>query len=169
MFRRDSFSALLTKAIYGAFGFQQLLVGIQVAASEDAGESWTLNSVLTVDDDAHLPGADRQWLAFGPAGIVYVSFQHAEGLGILVARSDDGGHTFGPFVSASGPPYHAHPARFRRCGGRDARPRDGTRVQRRLHALRARDPARRTRRGRPRGRRIRGRAHRDRSIWRTPI
>lgn len=94
------FSALLTKAAYGAFGFQQVLFGIQVAASEDAGETWAVNNVITVDDDPRLLGADRQWLAFGQDGIVYVSFQHTEGLGILVARSDDGGRTLGPFVNA---------------------------------------------------------------------
>ncbi|HUR25565.1 MAG TPA: sialidase family protein [Candidatus Thermoplasmatota archaeon] len=94
------FSALVSKAVYGAFGFQQLLLGIQVAASEDAGKTWTVNKLLTIDHDIKLLGTDRQWLAFGQDDVVYVSFQDTEGLGILVARSDDGGRTFGAFVNA---------------------------------------------------------------------
>jgi hypothetical protein len=81
--------------------------GVQVASSMDEGETWDINTYIGLADGIH---PDRQWLGFGSDGAVYLSVNHFSqaapatpflpGYGILVARSDDGGRTFGPFATA---------------------------------------------------------------------
>lgn len=80
------------------------LPGLQVARSDDAGATWTTNVMLSLRADpvgalvggAVATSADRQWLGFGPDGEVYLSYFQVPA-GIFLARSDDGGATFGPF------------------------------------------------------------------------
>lgn len=91
--------------------------GIQVARSDDAGASWSTNQLLASPASpgtlAHVP--DRPWIVPGPKGTVLVSYTNAARQEAWVARSDDGGATFGafrlaiPFVehataSPAGPP-----------------------------------------------------------------
>lgn len=92
-------------------GPQQRLAGSHVAASDDEGATWTINTFvppLTTPAGAAptgIAGTDRQWLAFGADELVYVSwaqqdfvstgvFGYAVGTGLWVARSADGGRTF---------------------------------------------------------------------------
>lgn len=92
-----------------------ILGGIQVAASKDGGASWPANTYLALSGTTTTVGADRQWLAFGPDGEVYVSYLHTTspvlpfaplpfspldvtGDDVRVARSDDGGASFTAFV-----------------------------------------------------------------------
>lgn len=98
---------LYFSAVVGGFG-------IQVAASGDGGETWPVNTYAMVPASPDPPqaGADRQWLAFGEHGEMYLTYQRnalvnvANVLvlppperGIVVARSDDGGRTWSTFRS----------------------------------------------------------------------
>lgn len=92
------------------------LIGIHVAVSPDAGTTWTSNVILGVGDTRTTAVADRQWVAGGPHGELYLSFNHFNGapyyfayagvaavvgpwLGnvVQVTRSDDGGATWSDF------------------------------------------------------------------------
>lgn len=90
-----------------------VLSGIQVARSEDLGETWS-STYLTLPSHFGAPGADRQWLSFGADGLVCLNFQYVGQLTplgwqsvtdpeIRASCSDDGGATFPDFVSVSGP------------------------------------------------------------------
>jgi hypothetical protein len=63
-------------------------VGVGVFSSSDHGHSWKESVVAT------LPGADRPWMAFGPAGRVYLLYKDAAAE--VVQTSTDHGATFGP-------------------------------------------------------------------------
>lgn len=74
-----------------------------VARSEDGARSWhsVLLAVDLADPSAGITAVpDRQWLGFGADGAIYASYTLVPG-GSFVARSDDGGRSFGPFVPAS--------------------------------------------------------------------
>lgn len=103
-------------------------VGVAVARSDDEGATWTPTAFVPstpvaapepLDLFAAPLGVDRQWLAFGGNGTVYVEYAQqdcsfptgaapvaphflvrCEATGIWVARSDDGGETFGRPVLA---------------------------------------------------------------------
>lgn len=91
-----------------------LLTGIQVASTEDGAERWS-SLFLSLPSHLRAPGADRQWLAFGPDGLVCLHFQYvgpilAPAIGgvreapeVRISCSTDGGATFPEFVSVSGP------------------------------------------------------------------
>lgn len=71
--------------------------GVQVARSDDAGQTWAVNSYVSLLRDPTVPAPgieDRQWLGFGPDGVVYLTFSQIP-TGLWIARSDDGGATFG--------------------------------------------------------------------------
>lgn len=88
---------------------------LHVAVSPDGGRSWPGNQVLALGDGHDTLGADRPWIAGGPDGVLYVSANLAPagtpalctcdvvGNQLVVARSDDGGQRWGPFVVASPP------------------------------------------------------------------
>lgn len=68
---------------------------IQVAWSDDAGQTWNDNQELSGVE--HLP--DRQWLAFD-GQTVYLAY-NTVGTGVLLSRSDDGGSTWGPWIQVA--------------------------------------------------------------------
>lgn len=80
-----------------------VFVGLQVAISDDGARTWRANLMLS---PATPPGItlapDRQWLGFGADGVVYLAYNQRPS-GVWVARSDDGGETWGPFVDAAPP------------------------------------------------------------------
>lgn len=88
------------------------VVGLQVAASPDGGDSWPTNTFVSIEDGDGDPvrDVDRQWLAFGKGETVYLSYAQqvsavveCTGTGLWVARSDDGGGSFSSFERAA--PY----------------------------------------------------------------
>lgn len=92
------------------------LHGIQVAYSLDGGKTWPSNTFVSVLGDSPHTSllTDRPWLGFGPNGVVYLSYNELS-TAIWIARSDDGGKSFGPFMpvvqtdgvlgpTAAGPP-----------------------------------------------------------------
>lgn len=99
----------------GVFGPLALL-GIQIAISEDGGETWPVNTFLgTPDDEGALQlGADRQWLTIAPDGTLHMVYQrHANSVyavprqtqdtAVMHARSTDGGATWSGFAPVSVP------------------------------------------------------------------
>ena len=110
------FSALFTPYAYVGT-FTMTLLGIQVAMSEDGGKTWAVNTFLSLSSTPQSApvGNDRQWLAFGPGGEVYLSYKTISpvfvgGVGFLpmagtvwLARSDDQGRTFSPFRAVTAP------------------------------------------------------------------
>lgn len=93
---------------FSAYHFQDTVVhdpavpnhyGIQVARSENGGDSWTTNTYLSPTTDPPTPALhpDRQWLAFGADGRVYLTFWGAELDRSWVAVSEDRAASFGPF------------------------------------------------------------------------
>lgn len=95
--------------------------GIQVAWTDDDAQTWhtTYLSVATTPTHSAL-GADRQWLTFGEAQDVYVSYQQITAVlsfgplrgplfaakppgSVRVAASRDGGQSFGDFQEAAAP------------------------------------------------------------------
>lgn len=88
-----------------------VLEGIQVARSTDASDSWS-SVFLSLPRHPNGFGADRQWLAFGPDGVVCVNFQYVgvitpvllvnTGPEVRASCSTDGGATFPEFVSVTG-------------------------------------------------------------------
>lgn len=116
------------KAVYSAIFAQYpegLLLGLHVAVSSDGGRTWPVNRLISMDDRHQTVGADRQWTAMAPDGALYIAYDHlfadpvafgspvplpvpTNGYEVLgnpleVARSDDGGETWGPFVEATPP------------------------------------------------------------------
>ncbi len=93
-----------------AVGSMLILDGMQIAATRDGGQTWHLNKYLSFRDGpgkAQAINPDRQWLAFGPDGDIYVSVNffspvivtsYLPPFGIYAARSDDGGATWGDFA-----------------------------------------------------------------------
>lgn len=106
------FSKLYIDA-FGVVAPVLVLDGLQVASSADGGTTWETNTYVSFRDMPDgMPreqaiNPDRQWLGFGPDGEVYLSVNHFAPVGplspqpgpwgIYVARSDDGGRTFGSF------------------------------------------------------------------------
>lgn len=70
--------------------------GIQVARSDDGGATWASNVWVSLANDPSIPpgATDRQWLAFSRDGAVYLTYFQIP-TGLWIARSDDGGATFG--------------------------------------------------------------------------
>ena len=89
--------------------------GIQVASSGDKGNTWDRNVLYSFPEGSGTAplGADRPWLTIAPDGTLYLSWLHYAGrvqtpsqgapliTGVWVARSDDGGLTFGSPVRAT--------------------------------------------------------------------
>lgn len=106
------YSALLNQLVETVRG-TFTLPGIQVAASPDGGETWPTNTYVSAESEDPEPTyeVDRQWLAFGPDGTVYLSYAQQStqdcraGSGVWVARSDDGGSSFSSFQRAA--PYES--------------------------------------------------------------
>ena len=93
------YSALLFRTLPGNGG---VLEGLQVAWSEDGGQTWPVNvhlSLLT-DPTAGVYSPDRQWLGFGEGETVYLTYNQIP-TGIWIARSDDGGKTWGGWTRAA--------------------------------------------------------------------
>jgi len=73
--------------------------GVQVAISSTGGRTWDSNVLVGVGPVSLAPMPDRQWVAFGPHGAVYVFWN--SGAGVSSAASSDGGRSFSapaPFV-----------------------------------------------------------------------
>lgn len=92
------YSALLVRSLPTGF----VLEGIQVAWSEDGGATWPVNAYLSplsspLDAVYH---PDRQWLGFGEGETMYLTYNQIPS-GIWLARSDDGGKTWGGWVRAA--------------------------------------------------------------------
>lgn len=71
--------------------------GIQVARSDDGGQTWATNTFVSIAEDhgQATVDADRQWLAFGGPGTVYLTYAHLKApLGVFIHRSDDRGETW---------------------------------------------------------------------------
>lgn len=86
--------------------------GIQVVASEDGGDTWSLNQFIQVRE---MPlsrsfTADRQWLAFDGDSTVYLLFNCGASTLICLMRSDDRGATWGPSNNVVLPVDHSFPS-----------------------------------------------------------
>jgi len=98
------------------------LLGIHVAVSKDAGTSWVSNMLLAVDGAQTTSAADRQWVAGGPKGELYLAYAHYRGTPLFyayagiavvpapftddteeVARSDDAGQSWSAFRAVDPP------------------------------------------------------------------
>jgi hypothetical protein len=84
--------------------------GVQVARSENGGRSWAVDHVVVPVADGAPAAVDRQWLAFGPNGRVYLSCTCPTGTAAQLARSDDDGATFGAFAPITMLPGRPGPA-----------------------------------------------------------
>ena len=65
---------------------------VQVNRSTDGGITWSPGIVVAID-----PGSDKEWMAVGPGGVVYVtwtSFQVDGSAQLKLAKSTDGGNTW---------------------------------------------------------------------------
>jgi hypothetical protein len=65
---------------------------VQVNRSTDGGITWSPGIVVAID-----PGSDKEWIAVGPDGVVYVtwtSFQNDGSAQLRLAKSTDGGNTW---------------------------------------------------------------------------
>jgi hypothetical protein len=65
---------------------------VQVNKSTDGGETWSPGIVVAID-----PGSDKEWIAVGPDGVVYVtwsSFQNDGSVQLRLGISRDGGNTW---------------------------------------------------------------------------
>lgn len=73
-------------------------VGLQVAASSDAAETWETNSFLSLLDSVDEPVVSpwKSWLGFGADGTVYLNY-NSRGTGLWSVRSDDGAETWTAF------------------------------------------------------------------------
>lgn len=94
------YSALVMDAPTFPQGFVTMaLRGVQVARSDDGGATWAVNTFIgpAGAPPQPAPSVDRQWLVFDPDGeVLYLhSWSPALQRG-QVARSDDGGASFGP-------------------------------------------------------------------------
>ncbi|HVL49111.1 MAG TPA: sialidase family protein [Candidatus Thermoplasmatota archaeon] len=90
-----------------------ILHGIHVAVSADAGVTWPVNTHLSLASATprQTLGSDRQWLAADGNATVYLWYARVSPAfavaspvgtpspvgGVMLARSDDGGRTFGDF------------------------------------------------------------------------
>lgn len=80
---------------------------LQVARSDDGAASWVVNSLVPPVAGATAGPVDRQWLGFGPAGDAYLTYMQWP-TGLWIARSDDGGATWGAFVQLATMQERAH-------------------------------------------------------------
>lgn len=102
---------------FSAFTFQDRLAdppgvevpnhyGIQVARSDDGGESWPVNTWLAKASRHPVPAGhpDRQWLSFGEDDRLYLTFYDAyhDVDRAWMAVSEDAGASFGPFQPMPG-------------------------------------------------------------------
>lgn len=114
------FSALIA-ASDGVVGAAFSLLGVQVARSDDGGDTWATNAYLGLASPSphDAQGADRQWLGFGPDGTVWVSFQRnaavyaggfpvADRGNVLMASSVDDGATWSAFEELDDVPGSSH-------------------------------------------------------------
>jgi photosystem II stability/assembly factor-like uncharacterized protein len=65
---------------------------VQINRSTDGGITWSPGIVVAID-----PGSDKEWIAVGPDGVVYVtwsSFQNDGSAQLRLAKSTDGGNTW---------------------------------------------------------------------------
>lgn len=69
---------------------------VQVASSDDGGTTWRTNVMVGAsrNDDPSGIVPDRPWLGFVGDATVYLTVNR--GAGVLIARSDDAGASFGP-------------------------------------------------------------------------
>jgi hypothetical protein len=86
--------------------------GIQLVASDDAGDTWTLNQFVQVRE---MPlsrsfTADRQWLAFDGDATVYLVFNCGASALICSMRSDDRGETWSASTNVVTPLDHTFPS-----------------------------------------------------------
>lgn len=67
-----------------------VLLGIQVARSDDGGKTWPTNVVISTFEDPATGTVmpDRQWLGFGQDGVVYLSYSQVP-TGLYIHRSQD--------------------------------------------------------------------------------
>lgn len=78
--------------------------GVEMLRSSDGGASWhqVLLSAVPAAGPFQVALSDRQWVAMPDATTMYVTYQQVPS-GIWVARSDDAGRTWTPFVRVVGP------------------------------------------------------------------
>lgn len=86
--------------------------GIHLVASDDAGDTWTLNQFIQVRE---MPlsrsfTADRQWLAFAGESTVYLVFNCGASALICLMRSDDRGTSWSPSTNVVTPLDHTFPS-----------------------------------------------------------
>ena len=70
--------------------------GIQVAISSTGGRTWDSNVLVGAGPVSLAPAPDRQWVAFGPRGAVYVVWHTPATPAVWSATSHDGGRSFSP-------------------------------------------------------------------------
>lgn len=88
---------VVARPVQGSF----VLEGLQVAWSDDAADTWAGNVHLSpLTRTAEVVAPDRQWLSFGPAGHLYVTYNQVP-TGIWIARSTDGGATWSGWTRAA--------------------------------------------------------------------
>lgn len=88
--------------------------GIQVARSDDGGETWAVNEAISLPSHPTPGGTqpDRQWLAFGPDDRVYLVYIARIPLGtVLVQSSQDRGQTWSDPVVVATPDERGEAAR----------------------------------------------------------
>ncbi|PSG98366.1 hypothetical protein BRD56_00045 [Thermoplasmatales archaeon SW_10_69_26] len=86
--------------------------GIQVAASDDGGQTWTINTAVNPVNYPTEPtsGVDRQWLGLGPGERVHLVYsQYAPRTGVWAALSEDGGQSWQQFANAHPRPSAGSP------------------------------------------------------------
>ncbi|MHB8585875.1 MAG: sialidase family protein [Thermoplasmatota archaeon] len=93
-------------------GANSPLLMIQVASSHTSGTTWDTNVLVGAGQAGHNNDllTDRPWLGLAPDGkTVYLSYNNLA-TGVWMARSDDGGKTFGAFVPVTGQGLNVGPA-----------------------------------------------------------
>jgi hypothetical protein len=86
--------------------------GIHLAATEDGGDTWSLNRFVQVREmpTSRSFTADRQWLAFDGDATVYLLFNCGASAAICLMRSDDRGQTWGAATDVVLPADHTFPS-----------------------------------------------------------
>lgn len=86
--------------------------GIQLVASEDGGDTWSLNQFVQLREmpTSRSFTADRQWLAFDGDSTVYLLFNCGLSATICLTRSDDRGVTWAPARDVVLPIDHTFPS-----------------------------------------------------------
>lgn len=86
--------------------------GIHLAATDDGGDTWPLNTFVHLREHptAGAVTSDRQWLAFDGDSTVYLVFNCAASVLICLTRSDDAGRTWGLVSIVMTPATHTFPS-----------------------------------------------------------